>query len=473
MSVAVIWFRDNLRLFDNPPVFHAWASKKPLLALFIYEEEVGAAQKWWLYRSLESLQKDFFLKGHRLLLKRGSPLSVFKEIQKKVESFTLYTSLSPTFEQRKRDDVLLTSLRDLGIVSIHTWETGQLFSSSLFQIKKPEGYKIFKPFWKACLQEDVEVRPIYRLPEEKVPSISLSLWKSLDTNEPLSIPEPWTKKFERYWQPSEKKALELFHFFLANNLEGYSKNRNFPGKKGTSFLSPYLRFGQISFLYIWAEVKKSSASKEDKQAFLSELGWREFAYHLLSQYPHMPFSPLRETFISFPWQENQMYEKRWQEGQTGYPIVDAGMRQLWQTGWMHNRVRMIVGSFLVKDLLISWQKGAKWFLDHLLDGDMAVNSMNWQWVSGCGVDAAPYFRVFNPVLQGETFDPMGDYIRHFVPELKALPKEYIHKPFLAPSDLLKKCDIVLGKTYPLPMINHQKARIFALAAYQRMKKVSL
>lgn len=473
MSFAVAWFRDTFRLLDNPFLYYAWASGKPILPLFIYEEQnsLGAAQKWWLYKSLLSLQKDLSLRGLPFLLKKGEPFSIFQDLSQKLGRFSLYTNLS----YAPQESSFLKSLETRLNISVHTKDSKLLFPPLLFKEKKPEGYKVFTYFWKACLSQGIETRPLYILPEKENPPAFHYNSLSTETIESLNLvpsSHNWTKKFEPIWEASEREALNLFHTFLEKNLTRYALNRNFPGKTYTSSLSPYLRFGQISPYYIWYHLENCQVPTEDKKAFLAELGWREFAYHLLYYHPTMPKESLRPEFASFPWKENPIFFKAWKEGRTGYPIVDAGMRQLWQRGWMHNRVRMIVSSFLVKDLLIPWQLGENWFWDTLLDADLAVNSMNWQWVTGSGIDAAPYFRVFNPILQGEKFDPEGAYVRQFVPELKTLPKEYIHKPFMAPTSLLVKHGIILGKTYPIPIVDHAQARKKALMSYKVLKSFS-
>jgi deoxyribodipyrimidine photo-lyase len=284
----------------------------------------------------------------------------------------------------------------------------------------------------------------------------------------------WDQDFYKYWKPSEEGAREsLKKFSPKGGL--YQSQRDFPSRDGTSRLSAHLHFGTVSVREIWKNLRErqeaTSSTKERKEieVYLKELGWREFAYHLLYHFPFTPERPLREKFAAFPWVKDEVQLRAWQRGLTGYPIVDAGMRELWKTGWMHNRVRMIVASFLVKDLRISWFEGARWFWDTLVDADLASNSMGWQWAGGCGADAAPYFRVFNPYLQGAKFDADGDYVKRWVPELAKLPSEYIHAPHEAPEEILKKAGVILGKTYPLPIVDHKIAREAALAAFQKIK----
>ena len=243
---------------------------------------------------------------------------------------------------------------------------------------------------------------------------------------------------------------------------------------GTSRLSPHLHFGEIGPREIWHATRRAAlasgrhSSWRDSQ-FLTEIGWREFAYHLLFHFPKTPEEPLRANYARFPWRSDGAALRAWQRGATGYPIVDAGMRELWRTGWMHNRVRMIVGSFLVKDLLLPWTEGARWFWDTLVDADLASNTLGWQWVAGCGADAAPFFRIFNPTTQGTKFDPAGDYVRRWVPEIAALPNEWLHRPWDAPSEVLEAAGVTLGRSYPRPWVDHAVARKAALAALAQLK----
>ena len=277
------------------------------------------------------------------------------------------------------------------------------------------------------------------------------------------------------WQPGEAGAAGHLRTFLALAFDGYSEQRNRPAVPGTSRLSPHLHFGEISPRQIWHGLKNSAAKRglakaawRDSQ-FLAEVGWREFAHHLLVHFPHTPAKPLRPAFAKFPWRKNAAGLRAWQQGRTGYPIVDAGMRELWATGWMHNRVRMIVASFLVKDLLLSWTEGAAWFWDTLVDADLAQNTLGWQWTAGCGADAAPYFRVFNPVSQGEKFDPRGHYVRRWCPELAKLPDAWLHRPWEAPVEMLTRAGLQLGRDYARPIVNHAVARVEALQALASLK----
>jgi len=279
----------------------------------------------------------------------------------------------------------------------------------------------------------------------------------------------WYKKFEKFWTPSEDQAMKSIKYFIKNRLGGYGENRDMPGIEGTSKISPHLAFGQIHVETIWEECQKIQNKGKGYRKYVNELGWREFSHSLINYFPEMLKGNLRKDFNHFPWQTNAKHLTEWKKGMTGYPIVDAGMRELHKTGWMHNRVRMVTASFLVKHLRIHWQEGEKHFRDCLLDFNNANNIAGWQWVAGCGADAAPYFRIFNPILQGEKFDPTGEYVKKWIPELLNIPKEFIHKPWELDRDVK---DFKLGKSYPKPIVNHAEARNAALAAFKSLKNKS-
>ncbi|MDB6036406.1 MAG: phrB, partial [Verrucomicrobiales bacterium] len=333
-------------------------------------------------------------------------------------------------------------------------------------------FQVFTPYWKRCLAEPEPTEPLpapikLPIPTNWPDSILLDDLK-------LDPKTKWAEGLRTAWQPGETGAKANLKRFLTEEFSDYSKRRNRPDIAGTSRLSPHLHFGEISPRQIWHAVRNAKPSNSDEGAwrssqFITELGWREFAHHLLFHFPQTPAEPLRTNFKHFPWREDAAWLSAWQKGQTGYPIVDAGMRELWATGWMHNRVRMIVASFLVKDLLIAWQAGARWFWDTLVDADLAQNTLGWQWSAGCGADAAPYFRIFNPVLQGEKFDPNGGYVRQWCPELGRLNDRWLHRPWEAPSQILAQAGIDLGGNYPKPIVSHSIAREVALDAYTRMK----
>jgi deoxyribodipyrimidine photo-lyase len=367
------------------------------------------------------------------------------------------------------DTRLKKNLKDnnVNVVSVN----GSLLTEPWERLTSSQGpFRVFTPYWKRCLKEICVDRPLpapATLPQFAYKSESLESWNLLPTK------PDWASEFSQDWTPGEETAQNRLADFMNNEMQTYKYKRNFPTLQGTSRLSPHLHWGEISPRQIWYAVHTFQEQNPDKSQgaykFLSEVGWREFTYSLLYHFPHLPHEPLRPEFAAFPWRTDDADLAAWQQGKTGYPLVDAGMRQLWHTGWMHNRLRMVVASFLIKHLLISWQTGEQWFWNTLVDSDPANNALSWQWVAGCGADAAPYFRIFNPVLQSEKFDPGGGFIRRWVPELEALPDVHIHRPWLAPQDVLDKARIKLGVTYPHPVVDHAAARARALMAYKVMK----
>lgn len=365
-----------------------------------------------------------------------------------------------------RDKKIQESLK--GRVTCHAFNSSYLTEPGELKSKTGTAYQIFKPYWnslKALGQFPAPVPVPQILPyKEPVSSDSLEMWKLHPTK------PDWSAGLAEEWKPGEEGARQRLSAFLTRRAETYETDRDFPGLEGTSKLSPHLHWGEISPRQVWhATCAAKKTVSADRWAFLRELAWREFSVYLLFHFPELPQQPLRSQFSQFPWTADKASLHKWQKGQTGYPIVDAGMRQLWRTGWMHNRVRMIVASFLVKDLLVAWQDGAAWFLDTLVDADLANNSASWQWVAGSGTDAAPYFRILNPVLQAEKFDPKGDYVRRWVPELAALPTEHLHSPWKAPPAVLKAAGVTLGQSYPRPLVDHAEARVAALKAFERVK----
>ena len=469
-SPAIIWFRRDLRLCDNPALTQG--AEFPIIPLFIWDDEdpynPGGASQWWLYKSLISLQKSLNAYGLKLVLRRGNPLKILKEIIAVHNVSALYWNRCYEPYAIQRDKKIKDFFKSL--------IKCQSFNASLFTepwtLKTQAGtsYQVFTPFWKALkalggFPTPLPVPKNLQGYKEVIFSDDLESW-ALHPMHP-----DWSHGLEKEWMPGEEGAQENLSFFLDNLLQAYHKNRDFPDLKATSKLSPHLHWGEIIPTQIWHSIFCSYLGEvnDDGWAFLSEIAWREFSYYLLYYFPELPQKSLHKKFNQFPWSTDQSALHKWQKGMTGYPIVDAGMRQLWHTGWMHNRVRMITASFLIKDLLISWQEGASWFWDALVDADLANNSASWQWVAGCGADAAPYFRVFNPVIQGQKFDSQGKYVRHWVPELALLPDKYIHNPWGAPANILKSTGIKLGDTYPFPLVDHAKARLRALEAFEFAK----
>jgi len=460
MSRALHLFYRDLRLRDNPALCEACRCDE-LLLLYILPNskkpwDLGAASKSWLSHSLRALQHSIEKKGGKLVLEMGDWLSlVLKVVQDKKITDLFFNlpfegHLIPHLELQKACEVLG--------VNVHFFKSALLFDPETLLTQSNKPYQVFTPFSKACLKLK---KPRAPLPmPKKFPQGVPARGVALSTLR-LTPQIHWDRHFYEVFTPGEEGALKRLDQFTRQRLKAYSQDRDYPAIEGTSRLSPHLHFGEISIHTVWEKAYGT---------FQTQLLWREFAYHLLYHFPKTSSESLNGKFFDFPWRKNPAKLKAWQQGKTGFPIVDAGMRQLWQTGWMHNRVRMIVGSFLVKDLLIPWQEGAKWFWDTLVDADLANNTLGWQWVAGCGADAAPFFRIFNPTLQGQKFDKEGDYIRRYVPELKNLPEAYIHQPHLAPQEILEQAGIKLGENYPYPLVDHKNAREEALKRYKRINR---
>ena len=367
----------------------------------------------------------------------------------------------------ERDKTLKVHLENAGI-KVSTCNGSLLWEP--WTIKKEDGtrFRVFTPFFrKGCLGASAPREP------QPVPE-KVEYCSDLQGNDNVSflklLPSVrWDRKFEPYWEVGEGGGQRQFKRFIDEGLPFYKDGRNYPAKPFVSRLSPHLHFGEISPNQLWHTVRNIDENKHTGH-FCSELGWREFSYHLLYHYPQLPTKNLQERFDQFPWVENEAYLVAWQRGQTGVPMVDAGMRELWQTGYMHNRVRMIVGSFLVKNLLLHWHYGERWFWNTLVDADLANNSASWQWIAGCGADAAPYFRIFNPVIQGQKFDPHGQYVRKYVPELRHMPHQFLFNPWEAPEAVLNQADVILGQTYPAPIVDLKRSRELALEAFQTLKQ---
>ena len=470
MSNVIVWFRQDLRLCDNPAFAKACLHHDFVIPIYILDEVtmlLGGAQRWWLHHSLASLNEGLKKIGLSLCLRQGKALDILRTLVENYQIEAIYWNRCYEPFALKRDTLIKKFFESCGVRIVST--NGSLLHDP-WQITHTKGhfFKVFKPYWLACLKQ-INIPKQYKLTRTpkalEVSSEPLVSW------ELLPVKPNWAEAFENYWQPREKGARMKLSDFVEINLQAYSPSRDDPAKGTTSKISPHLHFGEISPWQVWRAIETVKRDEDcdlkSLERFLSEIGWREFSYYLLYHVPHLPNTNYNPDFNAFVWEKDDVFLKRWQEGKTGYPIVDAGIRALWHTRYMHNRVRMIVASFLTKDLLIDWRLGATWFLDTLVDADLASNSANWQWVAGCGADAAPYFRIFNPVVQGEKFDPAGDYVKQWVPELKSVPVQWIHKPWMAPQDKLGLC---LGKDYPEPMIDHLEARKKALLYYKMIGK---
>ncbi|MEZ5954477.1 MAG: deoxyribodipyrimidine photo-lyase [Hyphomonas sp.] len=472
-----MWFREDLRLADNPAVHAAVKGGRPVVCLFILDEETpgvrphGGASKWWLDKSLKALEADIGALGGRLTIRRGAAETVIGEVVRESGAGAVYWNRRYSEAERVQDTRIKEALKQQGLEAESF--NGRLLMEP-WALKTGSGgyYRVFTPFWKA-LRAAYQPAPALPCPKSlKGPTI-----KSL-TVEALGLhptrPD-WSVGLAEHWTPGEAGASARLAHFLDGPIDTYSEHRNLPGDEdSTSGLSPHLRFGEISPAQVWravmAGIEAGRITEASAMVFLSEIAWREFSYVLLYHHPDLATDNYNKDFRHMPWRASQKALEAWQTGQTGYPIVDAGMRQLWHTGWMHNRVRMIVASFLTKHLMIHWRDGEDWFWDTLVDADPAANPASWQWTAGSGADAAPYFRVFNPIAQGEKFDADGAYVRRWCPELGALPDKHLHSPWLADKAVLAKAGIELGKTYPKPIVNHDEGRKRALAAYDVLKE---
>ncbi|MGE0653417.1 MAG: deoxyribodipyrimidine photo-lyase [Alphaproteobacteria bacterium] len=430
---------------------------------------LGGASRWWLHHSLSALSASLSDRGSRLILRRGPVIETVVQFARDVGADALHLSrrYEPFAACAERN--LRSALASEG-VACHRHAATLLVEPESVRTGAGAPYKVFTPFHKAILGLGDPVPPLpapTRLPAPSSwpESDALDDWRLAPT-----APD-WSGGLADAWSPGEEGANRRLDAFLEDALADYSGARDRPGRVGTSRLSPHLRFGEISPRTVWHRIRfaaRDVGHEAMAEAFLREIVWREFSYHLLHHFPHIADAPFRPEFEAFPWADDDAALTRWQRGITGYPVVDAGMRELWATGWMHNRVRMIVASFLVKDLMIPWQRGAAWFWDTLVDADLANNSANWQWVAGSGADAAPYFRIFNPVLQGRKFDAEGTYVRRWVPEIASLPDRFVHAPWETPDDIMRKAGVRLGETYPAPMVDHGDARHRALAAFRSL-----
>ncbi|MCK1327099.1 deoxyribodipyrimidine photo-lyase [Bradyrhizobium sp. 171] len=475
----IVWLRDDLRLSDHPAL-HAAAKAAaktgaPVICLYVLDDSAGrapgAAARWWLAQSLRALGADIATRGGSLILRKGPAARVIAEVARESGARTVHWNGIAQAPHQAIERQLESALAKIGVDS-QCFPGDLLVPPAVIRNKEGRGLRVFTPFWRRVLALGDPPKPLPApkdlRPAPTVASDTLETWK-LEPGKP-----DWAGGLRETWTPGEASARARLRDFLKHTAQGYVGDRDRPDREGTSRLSPHLRFGELSPRQVWHAARFAAAENPaigpgvDK--FLSELGWREFCRHLLHDHPNLATENLQANFDGFPWKPDAKALSAWQRGRTGYPIVDAGLRELWHTGVMHNRVRMVVASFLVKHLLIDWRDGESWFWDTLVDADAGSNPANWQWVAGCGADAAPYFRVFNPVLQGERFDPDGAYVRRWVPELKDVPPELIHQPWQATPIELASAGVTLGKSYPHPIVDHAKGRERALTAYAKIRK---
>ncbi|PTM95268.1 cryptochrome/photolyase family protein [Mycoplana dimorpha] len=475
LSPVIVWFRRDLRLSDNHALAAAVSSGRPVIALFILESgndgalPYGAAQAWWLHHSLAALAKRIEHLGGRLVLRRGPAAEALPAIIGETGAAAVHWNRRHDPDGIRIDSALKATFRVDGI-EVHSFAGQLLHDPSRLKTATGGSYKVYTPFWRALSADGGPDTPIdapshIQSPSSPPSSDRLEDWRLLPKN------PDWASRFATVWTPGEEAAQERLRTFVELRRDGYGHDRDFPALDGTSRLSPHLAFGEISPAQAWqaAWLGTGTDGGDGPVAFRKELAWRDFSYHLLFHYPTLASQGLDRRFDAFEWRQDEAGFRAWTRGHTGYPLVDAGMRQLWVEGYMHNRVRMTAASFLIKHLLIDWRRGEAWFRDTLLDADPASNAASWQWVAGCGADAAPFFRIFNPVLQGEKFDSDGAYVRKYVPELARLPARYIHRPFEAPKAILREAGVSLGQTYPEPIVEHRAARDRALAAFAAIK----
>ena len=467
-EIALHWFRQDLRLSDNPSLNYLFSKYNKIICVFILDEincnkKLGSASKTWLFHSLKYLNSQI---DGQLLIFKGDPEEILSELIDKhnIKELTWNRCYEPWRIARDKKIKKKLKLK----INVETFNSSLLWEP--WDVVKGDGtpYKIFTPFYqRGCLTKSEPRKPISKkvtFLKHQIKCLSLSELNLLENHS-------WVTETINHWQVGEEFAEDLMNKFFLNGIQNYSEGRNFPIKENVSRLSPYLHWGQISPHMLWHKLSdlEKNVNQTNVEIFKSELGWREFFYNLMFHFPKIQEENLQKKFDKFEWDKTSKFLSFWQKGKTGYPIVDAGMRELWQTGYMHNRVRMITGSFLVKNLLVHWKHGENWFWDCLFDADYASNSASWQWVAGTGTDAAPYFRIFNPITQAKKFDPNGEYIKKFVPELKKLPLKFLFSPWECPDEICKSLNFKLGKDYPQPIVDVKYSRELALNAFSQLK----
>ena len=470
-SAGIFWIREDFRIENNPALSFATQSHDSVIALYIYNnndfDDKREAQKWWVFKSLEILKKELSDYKINLEIVKGDELEIFSKFNKK-------DKLSVYWNKIYEPDVIAKGkkIRDLFIKNEINYKYFKGNILNEFQeITKNDGtpFKVFTPFWRNAEQVYLNQPPSKNyIVKKKIKKITY--FKKCVEPKDILPKKNWYKKFEKYWKVSEDDSKKILKNLIENKIKDYGTSRDIPSIEGTSKLSPYIKHGQIHVGSIWKKCSEIKSKGIGYRKYINELGWREFSHSLINYFPEFLKGNFRKEFDKFPWAKNEKFLKAWKKGMTGYPIVDAGMRELYETGWMHNRIRMVVGSFLVKHLRINWTEGEKHFRNCLLDFNKANNVAQWQWVAGCGADAAPYFRIFNPILQGEKFDKEGNYVKKWVPELKNVPNKFIHKPWEMELKYQEAIKTIIGKDYPGPIVVHEKARAAALEAFQSLKK---
>lgn len=469
---AIVWFGSDLRLADHPALSAALARHGRVVPLFVWDDDsadewaVGAASRWWLHHSLSRLDESLRRRGSRLIVRRGDARHVLTALATETRAEAVYWCRRHQPGIRTRDRETAAKLKQQG-VTVRVTGGHLLLEPDAIVTRSGQPYRVFTPFWRAALGMADAIQMPESVPE-KLPAVDATLASENIDELGLQPRVAWDVGFKARWTPGEAGALQRMEEFLASGVQSYAEQRNRADHAGSSSLSPHLAWGEISPRQVWWLVRQAEVGAGG-ESFLREVGWREFSYHLLWHFPDSVTQPLDARFRQFEWRDDPQAFSCWQRGQTGIPLVDAGMRELWHTGWMHNRLRMVVASFLTKNLLIPWQAGSRWFWDTLVDADLANNTQGWQWTAGCGADAAPYFRIFNPVKQAEKADPEGAYVRRWVPELARLPDTFLQAPWKAPASVLEEAGIVLGRDYPEPIVDLLATRRRALELFDRIK----
>ena len=470
-DIGVVWVREDFRIENNAALSYATQKHNYVIALYIYNnidyDDKREAQKWWLSKSLEVFKKDLLNYKINLQILKGDELNIFSKLKKK-DKVSIY------WNKIYEPDVIAKGkkIRDIFLKNEINFKYFKGNILNEFQeVTKNDGtpFKVFTPFWRNAEQKYIYLPPSKDYKTKKCINGKLFFKDCIEPQDILPK-KNWFKKFENYWEVSENKSKKILKNLLENKIKDYGISRDIPSIEGTSKLSPYIKHGQIHVGTIWKKCNELKTKGIGYRKYVNELGWREFSHSLINYFPEFLKGNFRKEFDRFPWIKNEKFLRAWKTGMTGYPIVDAGMRELYETGWMHNRIRLVVGSFLVKHLRINWIEGEKHFRNCLLDFNKANNVAQWQWVAGCGADAAPYFRIFNPILQGEKFDKEGIYVKKWVPELNSVPNKFIHKPWEMENKYQQAIKTIIGKDYPAPIVIHEKARAAALNAFQSLKK---
>ena len=476
---VIVWFRRDLRLADNSAFVAAVISGRPIVPVYVSDEygegnwPDGGASRWWLHQSLAALEHSLSERGLLLILRVGAAVKELSAGAREVGAHLLYWNFRYEPAAVKQQREVEAWAKEASLES-RAFTSSLLFAPETIRNRQGGPFKVFGAYWRHVSSLSTP-RPV-KLPAKAF--VAPKVWPKSAALADLKL-QPnlgWAEGWDKLWAPGEAGAQRELRKFV-RKIEAYDTARDVPALEGSSRLSAHLHFGEIGPRQVFEEVRALSCNSGvfalhgGAQKFLAELGWREFAYSLLHSFPETPTKPFHQAFEKLPWAPDPKKTKlkAWQRGKTGYPIVDAGMRELWATGWLPNRVRMITASFLVKHLLQPWPLGAAWFWDTLVDADLANNTLGWQWIAGCGADASPFFRVFAPVTQAEKFDPKGEYVRRWVPELAGLPDKYVHAPWTAPAEILAKAGVVLGETYPRPIVNHEDARERALEAFRKLR----